>query len=65
MEQLIPDILTNPQLYMFVAMWWVFNAGVDSMPAPGKGKGYKWLYQFLHALSGNIQKAINLKTGGK
>jgi hypothetical protein len=38
---------------------WVFSAAVGAMGQPdGKsGRGYEWLYRFLHLLAANLDRA--------
>jgi hypothetical protein len=47
-------------------LWWVFSAGVESMPSPGEadGKAYVWAYGFLNLLAGNVREAVAQKGWG-
>lgn len=49
-----------------VALVWVYSAFVSGMPAPDDkdGKGYRWLYNSLHSLAGNITTALGSKIPG-
>ena len=47
--------MRNP--WMLFGAYYVFNAIVSGMPAPGEkdGKGYRWAYTSLHVLAGNAK----------
>jgi hypothetical protein len=57
----IAQLIHNPAAW--VAAYWLYSAGVSSMPEPvaTSGGGYKWLYGFLHVLAGNLDKLASLK----
>ena len=46
-----------------IALLWILSAGVSALNPPDAGSSswYKWLYQFLHLLAANLDKAGLLK----
>ncbi len=48
-----------------IAFLWIFSAGVSALDPPNAGSSpwYKWLYQFLHLLAANLDKAGLLRAG--
>lgn len=46
-----------------ISIYYVFSAGVSSMPAPDStsGNGYVWLFKFLHMIAGDISAAFASK----
>ena len=48
-----------------IALLWIFSAGVSALDPPyaGSNPWYRWLYQFLHLLAANLDKAGLLRTG--
>lgn len=62
----VSGVIDNPNFWLLVAFYAVFNAAVSSMPAPDSdprlaGLFYRWAYTFLHAVSMNFMQAF----GGK
>lgn len=59
MPQSLETILTDPWVWLAIALYWVFSAMVGALPTPDttSGKGYVFLFRFLHSLSGNLNRA--------
>ena len=53
------NLLHNPALYWAVAIYFVFMAATDALPEPCEtsSTGYKFVFRFCHALSGNLKRA--------
>jgi hypothetical protein len=60
------EFVTQHQFWMTVVIYWIFSAGVSSMPDPGSGgnAGYLWLFRFLHTVAGNLTTAFGSKIPG-
>lgn len=69
------ELLTNPLVLKVLIAYWVYSALVGAMISPAefseyvKGRGWQLLYRFvfafLHGLSGNLNRAaIALKVPG-
>ena len=60
------EFVTQHQFWSAVVIYWIFSAGVSSMPDPGSGgnPGYLWLFRFLHTVAGNITTAFGSKIPG-
>jgi hypothetical protein len=60
------NIITDPNFWFLVGVYWIFNAAVGAMPEPlPNSRGYEFLYKFLHTLAGNVQKAFAMKIPGE
>lgn len=63
----ISEFLSNPLVWKLIISYWVFSAAVGSMPTPTEGSHelYIFLFRFLHALAGNLNRAaVALKVPG-
>lgn len=60
------DVITNPDFWMLVGAYWMFNAAVGAMPEPkaNGSLGYQFLYKFAHTLAGNVTTAFGSKIPG-
>lgn len=65
MHELYAVAAAHP-VYLGIAVYWVYSAAVSALPAPDSadGKGYNWLYKFLHTIAGNISAAFGSKIPG-
>ena len=52
-------LLHNPIFWAAIGGYWVFSAAVGALEAPtaNSGPGYKFVFRFLHGLSGNLNRA--------
>lgn len=60
------SILQDPNFWLLVGIYWIFNAAVGAMPepTPSSSAGYAWAFKFLHTLAGNITTAFANKIPG-
>ena len=60
------EFISQHQFWTAVVMYWIFSAGVSSMPdpAPNSNPGYLWLFRFLHSVAGNITTAFGSRIPG-
>jgi hypothetical protein len=60
------EFVTQHQFWTAVVIYWIFSAGVSSMPDPGStgNSGYLWLFRFLHTVAGNVTTAFGSKIPG-
>lgn len=60
------DIFYAHPFWTGVIAYWVYCAGVDSMPDPVKDSGgwYRFFYAFLHKIAGNLSVAFSSKIPG-
>lgn len=65
----------HPFIYLFnlafahpvwtgIIAYWIYNAAVDSLPAPNGSKGYRFLYAFMNKIAGNLSVAFGSKIPG-
>jgi hypothetical protein len=54
------QLIGNPVFWALIFSYWVFNALVGALwtPDANDGKSYRFIYQFLHLLAGNIKSAF-------
>ena len=59
-------ILTDWHFWLLIGGYWTFSAAVGAMPEPttGDSKGYRFAYQFLHTLAGNLAAAFANRVPG-
>lgn len=55
----LTELLTNPLLWKVIGCYWLFSAAVSPMPMPKPTSSsfYVWFFGFMHALSGNLNRA--------
>jgi len=53
----LKTLLETPIFWKIVIGYWIFNAAVDSLPAPNGNKVYQFVYGFFHSLGGNVRRA--------
>lgn len=60
------NIIGNPHFWALVATYWVFSAAVGALQKPSDSSSpfYKWAFQFLNTLAGNISRAFASKIPG-
>lgn len=60
------NIIQDPNFWLLVGMYWIFNAAVGAMPTPTDTAGpwYGFAYKFLHTLAGNVTNAFGAKVPG-
>ena len=60
------EFVTQHQFWAAVILYWIFSAGVSSMPdpAPDGSSGYLWLFRFLHSVAGKTSTAFGSKIPG-
>lgn len=53
----------NEHAMLIVLGYWLFSAIVSGMPEPTAASGisYRWLFQSLHVLAGNVSTAISYR----
>ena len=53
----------DPHVMLYVGGYWVFSAVVGGMVEPTQhdSRAYKWVYNSLHILAGNMAKAVAAK----
>lgn len=58
MSELI-NLIENPLVWKILIAYWVFSAAVGAMPTPESNSGmlYRFLFRFMHGLSGNLNRA--------
>jgi hypothetical protein len=52
-------LIGNPLLWKVLGCYWLFSAAVSPMPMPTQKSSpfYVWFFGFMHALSGNLNRA--------
>lgn len=60
------NIITDPNFWLLVALYWVFLAVVGGMPDPAPDASWKyvWAHKTLHLLAGNVKNAFKDKIPG-
>lgn len=55
----IAELLSNPLFWKILLSYWTFSAAVGALETPdtGSSKTYRFFFRFLHALSGNLNRA--------
>lgn len=60
MPSSLTELIANPLLWKILVCYWIFNAATTALPVPVNGnKFYRFFYGFMHALSGNIDRAAS------
>lgn len=56
------EILLHPAVFA-IATYWLFSALIGGMPEPSQTSGmvYRWAFQSLHLLAGNVSTAFTNK----
>jgi hypothetical protein len=59
-------LIGNPHFWMLVGIYWVFSAAVGALekPTDKSGSFYRWAFQFLNTLAGNLSRAFASKIPG-
>lgn len=59
-------IVGDVHFWGLVFAYWIFSAAVGALPAPTAESSlfYRWLFQFLNTLAGNITRAFSAKIPG-
>lgn len=64
----VAEFLANPLVWKIVVAYWIFSAGVGALETPDtkSSKLYRYTFRFLHALSGNLNRAaVALRVPGE